>query len=79
MEDTKNKGYEVDDAKKAEAEDKKEDKDIKKEEETGRSEKGYITFEQLEGLIDYLNSKEKHVDEYINFDYHINNFFIIIT
>lgn len=55
MEDTKNKGYEVDDAKKAEAEDKKEDKDIKKEEETGRSEKGYIK--------DDAEKAEKHDDE----------------
>ena len=38
MED--NKDYEIDDAKKAEAIDRKEDRDIQKEEATGRSEKG---------------------------------------
>ena len=30
-----------------------------------------ITFEQLEGLINYLNSKEKHIDEHINFDEYV--------
>ena len=53
MED--NKGYEKDDAIKAEKEDKKEDKDIKKEEETGRSEEGYIK--------DDAEKAEKHDDE----------------
>lgn len=53
MED--NKGYEKDDAIKAEKEDKKEDKDIEKEKETGRSEKGYIKDDAIKA--------EKHDDE----------------
>lgn len=50
-----NKGYEKDDAIKAEKEDKEEDKDIKKQEETGRSEEGYIK--------DDAEKAEKHDDE----------------
>lgn len=50
-----NKGYEVDDAKKAETEDKEEDKDIAKEKETGRSEQGYIKDDAIKA--------EKHDDE----------------
>lgn len=53
MED--NKGYEKDDAIKAEKEDKEEDKDIKKQEETGKSEEGYIK--------DDAEKAEKHDDE----------------
>jgi len=30
-----------------------------------------LTFEELEGLINYLNENEKHVDEYINFDKYV--------